>query len=132
MEATLPEICGITALPAVAMALGSMAARLQHLSAGLLLGAVTTEIFPILRSQMVPDSSRVDWSHVVTAMLGFAAALTVMYSLKSLGLEDDEESEAEQSSAAVPGKGTASVVSTLKDWRNGETARLNERSSHRL
>lgn len=28
--------------------------------------------------------------------------------------------------------GTASVVSTLKDWRNGETARLNERSSHRL
>ncbi|CAK9088872.1 unnamed protein product [Durusdinium trenchii] len=126
MEATLPEICGITALPAVAMALGSMAvsagqpsekleARLQHLSAGLLLGAVTTEIFPILRSQMVPDSSRVDWSHVVTAMLGFAAALTVMYSLKSLGLEDDEESEAEQSSAAVPGKGTASVVSTLKE-----------------
>jgi len=121
-EATLPEICGITALPAISMALGSMAvsagqpsekleARLQHLSAGLLLGAVTTEIFPILRSEMVPDS-RINWSHVLTAMLGFASALTLMYSLKSLGLEDDDEEE--ETEAATKAVGPA-VVSTLKE-----------------
>lgn len=116
MEATLPEICGITALPAVAMALGSMAvsagqpsekleARLQHLSAGLLLGAVTTEIFPILRSEMVPHS-RVNWSHVLTAIVGFATALTLMYALKSLGLEDEANGD------NTPAGG---VVSTLKE-----------------
>lgn len=95
-------ICATTAVPALAMALGSAAvsmgepseglqAKLQRFSAGLLVGAVMTEIFPILKQRLVPVSSSpgqgVSWSNMLAAALGFGMALLLMYSLKALDLE---------------------------------------------
>ncbi|CAE8620469.1 unnamed protein product [Polarella glacialis] len=110
--ASIFQICIITAFPAVTMSLGSAAvsagrpserlqARMQHLSAGLLIGAVTTEIFPILRRQLVTppapgDTSggpSIHWLHLFCATLGFGLALVLMYSLKSLAAEGDEDDE---------------------------------------
>ncbi|CAE8647663.1 unnamed protein product, partial [Polarella glacialis] len=80
---------------ALAMALGSAAismgepseqlqARFQHLSAGLLIGAVVCDIFPILRSQLfiVSDDSpagqkEILWLNVFAAAAGFGIALLV-------------------------------------------------------
>mmetsp|Transcript_148426 Transcript_148426/g.377471 ORF Transcript_148426/g.377471 Transcript_148426/m.377471 type:complete len:441 (+) Transcript_148426:32-1354(+) len=114
------EILATTAVPAFAMALGSAAvsmtqpsealqARLQRFSAGLLVGAVVTEIFPILRMHLLitisesaeghdDDANRrsshttaVSWPNMLAAVLGFGAALLLMYSVKALDLEGESE-----------------------------------------
>merc|ERR1740129_1633468 len=75
------EISATTAVPALAMLLGSAAvsmtepsealqARLQRFSAGLLVGAVVSEIFPILKRRLVLAGSEargleaVSWSNL--------------------------------------------------------------------
>merc|ERR1719414_1928499 len=112
---TLAEIGVVTAVPAVAMALGSAAisagepserlqARLQHFSAGLLIGAIVTDIFPILRRHLYCSSAQeqeegppggakreISGYNLLAAVAGVLAALGLMYGLKSLGLEEDEE-----------------------------------------
>jgi len=95
----------VTAVPALAMALGSAAisvgepserlqARLQHFSAGLLIGAVVTDIFPILRGRLVSAgvgrAKVVQWPSLLAAFVGFALGLLLMYGLKSLSPEESE------------------------------------------
>lgn len=104
--ATLAETLAITAIPALCMAFGSMAVslaepsekfqgRMQHLSAGILTGAIIADIFPILKKRLfvhTPGRPRkVVWMNCVAAVVGFFLALALMYSVKSLDLEDDDE-----------------------------------------
>merc|ERR1719446_860356 len=106
MGATLPETLSMTAIPALCMAVGSMTVslaepsekfqgRMQHLSAGILTGAIIADIFPILRQRMfinLPGHRReVAWLNCGAAVVGFFLALALMYSVKSLDLEDDGE-----------------------------------------
>mmetsp|Transcript_64076 Transcript_64076/g.134714 ORF Transcript_64076/g.134714 Transcript_64076/m.134714 type:complete len:461 (-) Transcript_64076:418-1800(-) len=101
------EAAVVTSVPALAMALGSSAiiisgepseqteARLQHFSGGLLIGAVVTDIFPILKSKLIApspfdDNHEVQWQNLFAGTLGFIAALALMHGVKSLGLEDIE------------------------------------------
>ncbi|CAE8595352.1 unnamed protein product, partial [Polarella glacialis] len=101
------------------MALGSAAismgepseqlqARFQHLSAGLLIGAVVCDIFPILRSQLfiVSDDSpagqkEILWLNVFAAAAGFGIALLVMYSIKAMELDSGEDDESKISDSAT-------------------------------
>mmetsp|Transcript_122006 Transcript_122006/g.356463 ORF Transcript_122006/g.356463 Transcript_122006/m.356463 type:complete len:443 (+) Transcript_122006:77-1405(+) len=107
--ATPAQIAAVTAVPALAMALGSAAisagepserlqARLQHFSAGLLIGAVVTDIFPILKERLVTIADGghkvVQWASLVAAFVGFSLALLLMYGVKSLEFEDGENKEA--------------------------------------
>eukprot|EP00933_Yihiella_yeosuensis_P010713 TRINITY_DN117526_c0_g1_i1.p1 TRINITY_DN117526_c0_g1~~TRINITY_DN117526_c0_g1_i1.p1 ORF type:complete len:463 (-),score=102.09 TRINITY_DN117526_c0_g1_i1:30-1418(-) len=109
------EIGYITLLPAISMGIGSMAismgtpsdklqARFQHLSAGLLIGAVVCDIFPILRHSLKTGAgeNQVNWLNIFAAVAGFAAALTLMYTVKGMELEggDDEDSSGDQSDAS--------------------------------
>lgn len=106
------EICAITAGPALAMVLGSAAAsmgqpteqlqaRLQHLSAGLLVGAVITEIFPILKERLTGCGLGVCWFDLLTAVVGFGSALVFMYSIKSLDLGDSSNEEQHNADTAA-------------------------------
>mmetsp|Transcript_524 Transcript_524/g.948 ORF Transcript_524/g.948 Transcript_524/m.948 type:complete len:581 (-) Transcript_524:143-1885(-) len=113
------EILEITAFPATAMTIGSTAIylgrppemlqlRLQHLSAGLLIGACLTNIFPILQQQLTGTTFKrqlagrveervIHWYNVLAAGLGFGLAMAAMYGVKSLELDHDEgESEDEK------------------------------------
>lgn len=98
------ENLATTAVPSLAMMLGSAAvsmtepsetlqARLQRFSAGLLVGAVVSEIFPILKQHLVSADSAahgiqsVSLSNMSAAVLGFGAAILLMYGLKALDLE---------------------------------------------
>lgn len=101
------------AAPVLSMTLGSaavsmgepseqMQARLQHLSAGVLVGAVITEIFPILKERLFQEADtgrghEVSWSSLLAAAVGFAAALIFMYSIKALDLGAEGDDEAEDS-----------------------------------
>lgn len=113
---TLAGIGAVTAVPAVAMALGSAAisagepserlqARLQHFSAGLLIGAIVTDIFPILRerlmSRTVDGHKEVQWASLLAAFTGFSLALLLMYGVKSLELENSDESDPSGGKAAA-------------------------------
>lgn len=95
--ADFTEILRVTSMPATSMAFGSalaclgrqpserLQARLQHFSAGLLLGVVVTDIFPILRFHLIPnDGISIRWLSLLSAILGFALSLSLMYSLKNL------------------------------------------------
>lgn len=127
--ATLAEISGITALPALSMVMGTLAvavggepserlqARLQHFSGGLLIGAVMTDIFPILRRHLVVHPDGVDviaWWNVLAGIGGFATALFLMYGMRSLGLE---ELSAEGS---APSCGTEDAVGQPRACGDGE------------
>lgn len=103
-SATVLEIGAVTAVPALAMVLGSVAmaassepsekmqARLQHFSGGLLIGAVITDIFPILRNHLVgplgEERDHVAWRNFLAGIAGFSSALLLMYGVRSLGLEE--------------------------------------------
>lgn len=113
-------ILAMTAFPATAMALGSTAIylgrppemlqlRLQHLSAGLLIGACLTNIFPILQQQLTgfaltkhlsgeeEEERIIHWYNVLASLFGFGLAMAAMYGVKGLELdEDDSSSEGEQ------------------------------------
>lgn len=118
--ASFGKICSMTLIPAVSMAAGSAAvsmaapsetlqARMQRFSAGLLVGAVVTEIFPILKERLLQPQvggssadhnalnlNRISWSDMTAAVLGFSAALVLLYSVKAIDLEGDNSiSEAE-------------------------------------
>mmetsp|Transcript_10532 Transcript_10532/g.23186 ORF Transcript_10532/g.23186 Transcript_10532/m.23186 type:complete len:415 (+) Transcript_10532:76-1320(+) len=108
MGGTFARVCGITAVPAVAMALGSSAvslaqpsetleARLQRFSAGLLIGAVITEIFPILKRHLLPEG-HLSIVNFMAAVLGFSLALFLMYSIKAMDLDGESDSEEEAES----------------------------------
>lgn len=137
------EVFAITAAPAIAMALGSAAirmgepservqARLQHLSAGLLIGAVLTEIFPILKMRLTAArcGPGVCWSHLLAAIVGFCAALILMYSVKSLDLEggadgDDEGPGTPKQLALAQGSEAPQQEGEEQQQRQGRTARHN-------
>jgi len=100
----LSQVAAITALPAVSMALGSAAftfgapsetlqSTMQHFSAGLLIGAVVTDIFPILKDHLVNTAGQPDLNSCVAAAAGFVLALAVMYGIKSLDLEGEGEDD---------------------------------------
>jgi len=105
MSASLFQTFEMTAVPAVCMVLGSLAVsvrapshkmqgRMQYLSAGLLTGAITTDIFPLLRERLfvkvaVDRPREVDWLNLACACFGFTVGLALMYSVKSLDLEAD-------------------------------------------
>jgi len=138
--ADIPEICTIVAAPALAMVLGSVAvsmgepserlqARLQHLSAGLLVGAIVTEIFPILKERLFVqvDDSRghaVSWSNLVAAGVGFGAALLLMYSIKALDLGSEEEQGIEESHAQQQQGGPAEALLSGANAGREERAKL--------
>jgi len=99
---------GTTLVPSVSMMLGTCAismaapsdhveAMFQHLSAGLLIGAVVTDIFPLLKDRMMTveadGTSTVVWMKVLAAAGGFVLAMMLMYGLKLLDLEADEVSD---------------------------------------
>mmetsp|Transcript_77056 Transcript_77056/g.229610 ORF Transcript_77056/g.229610 Transcript_77056/m.229610 type:complete len:445 (+) Transcript_77056:82-1416(+) len=105
-QATAVGIGAVTAVPALAMALGSAAisagepserlqARLQNFSAGLLIGAVLTDIFPILKERLVFRAAgghkEVQWASLLAAFAGFSLALLLMYGVKSLELENTND-----------------------------------------
>lgn len=132
------QVCTITAVPAMAMVLGSAAisvgvpseqfqARLQHLSAGVLVGAVVTEIFPILKQHLLPtpDRQNTAWVDLVAAVLGFTAALVLMYTVKNLDL-DGEGGEASKRSSprhgAEPGSEGVETPDNGKDFLRGVSA----------
>lgn len=111
---TISEVGGVTALPACAMLLGSVAvsfsgdpsellqARMQQFSGGLLIGAVITDIFPILKAQLEPRPSDIDhqeakWHRIAAATAGFVLAVFLMHLIKSLGLEDAASEECSNS-----------------------------------
>ncbi|CAE6966634.1 unnamed protein product [Symbiodinium natans] len=87
----------LAAAPALSMTLGSAAvglgvpsdvvqARFQNLSAGLLIGALLAEIYPMLHHRLIGDENdkHLAVSNCVSAFVGFVLALVVMYSLHSL------------------------------------------------
>ena len=90
--------------PALSMAIGSAAVRLgmpservqarfQNLSAGLLIGALLAEIYPMLRRRFVgvEGSNHVDISNCLSAFVGFVLAVAVMYGLHSLEQSHGDE-----------------------------------------
>lgn len=96
------------AIGTVAIGLGEpseqLQARLQNLSAGLLTGAVITDIFPILRSRLYHEAHpgeapKVNFANLVAGIIGFSVALLLMYSIKGMELEEsgaeDEPPKAE-------------------------------------
>lgn len=64
-------------------------ARFQNLSAGMLVGAVLSEVFPLLMKRLKPQGGSPEWHEVLAAAIGFALSLALMYSLKSLDLEGE-------------------------------------------
>lgn len=130
--ASLWEVGAVTLVPALSMTFGSAAiafgqpseklqARFQHLSAGLLIGAVVCDIFPILRANLYisdAEPKQVAWFHILAAMIGFAAALIVMYSVKSLELDegDDPPSKAERTFSE---NGNGATAPLLPESRSG-------------
>lgn len=111
------DIWAITAVPACAMLVGSAAvsvtnepserlqATLQHFSGGLLIGAVVTDIFPILKSKLVhTDASGqrdVNVNHIMSGAVGFIAAIALMHLIKSMGLDDLGDGEEGEDSGIV-------------------------------
>lgn len=104
-------VMGITSMPATFMAFGSLAvnlsepsermqARMQHLSAGLLIGAVITEIFPILKARLsgTEDRAKISWVDLGAALIGFTAALILMYGLKAMDGDEEEDEHAKKPS----------------------------------
>merc|ERR1719162_2073209 len=87
-----------------------MQGRMQYLSAGLLIGAIITEIYPILKDRLFlkvngQESREVDWQNLFAALAGFCIGLVLMYSIKALDLDgDDDEEDLKEygSSLAVP------------------------------
>jgi len=153
----LAEIAMVTAVPALAMALGSSAiivsgepsertqARLQHFSGGLLIGAVITDIFPILKSHLVFDAGGgrkvVRWENAVAGALGFLAALLLMHGVKSLGLEELElgeevapgDTDPEASSPfRLPGKAESEIASLDAPLLRASSPFLQERPGLKL
>jgi len=127
----------ITALPVVSMILGSSAvffmgmpserlqARLQLLSGGLLIGAVVTDIFPMLKSHIIlhdDDERRVSLAGCLSALVGFASALVLMYGIKSLDLGGDDgelvedESNKEASPLPTASPHTALLTGSREKW----------------
>ncbi|CAE7245797.1 unnamed protein product [Symbiodinium natans] len=87
----------LVAAPALSMTFGSMAVRLgvpsdivqarfQNLSAGLLIGALLAEIYPMLHDRLIGEdgAKHVEVSNCLSALVGFLLALGVMYGLHSL------------------------------------------------
>lgn len=132
--ATLMQTLQMTAIPAICMAFGSMAisfaepsekfqGRMQHLSAGILTGAIIADIFPILRKRLfisTPGHPRqVIWVNCAAAVVGFFLALALMYSVKSLDLEDEGDVE----DLAEPGdeeKAPTKTTPLLEDVGEGD------------
>jgi len=131
------EIGLVASVPALSMVFGSLAvsagepsekvqARLQHLSAGLLIGAVITDIFPILRALLIRPtgsggSTEVQPWNLLAATVGFSLALLLMYSVKSLGLEEAEE---------VGGNGNPVLEEPLLKTAAGDGPNSEEESRH--
>lgn len=132
----------ITLVPAVCMALGSAAvtmsepsektkARMQYLSAGLLLGAITTDIFPILKDQLFVRSSSADkkmlnGANAVAAFVGASVGLFIMYSIKAFAGEDDDDvasmASGQSNKVAPQGQLTAAALAEpLNPNRGGDS-----------
>jgi len=128
---TFTGIGAVTAVPAFAMALGSAAisagepserleVRLQHFSAGLLIGAVITNIFPLLRERLISKGvgghKEVHWNNLLAGFLGFTFALMLMYGVKGLGLEEEEVQEVQDAEDKDGGPSVCDSQAML-EWR---------------
>ncbi|CAE7861634.1 hypothetical protein AK812_SmicGene41535 [Symbiodinium microadriaticum] len=88
----------LVAAPALSMSIGSVCvrfgipsdlvqARFQNVSAGLLIGALLAEIYPMLHQRLFVagvDRTKVEIWNCTSAFLGFFLALGVMYGLRAL------------------------------------------------
>jgi zinc transporter ZupT len=108
---TLSQVVAMTALPAASMAFGSftvnwgkpaerLQSQMQYFSAGLLIGAVIAEIFPILKQHLVDCEHRADMKSCLAAGVGFLLALFVMYGMQSLLGENENEDEDQDDTVA--------------------------------
>jgi len=115
----------VTALPTLCMVLGSAAISLnepsaqvqacfQNLSAGLLIGAVVTDIFPMLKEQLSVDTEAPELQYAA-AVLGFVAALLLMYGLEALNEEGGGDDKASSAVLRTRSGSLDSVLSLLHE-----------------